>query len=418
MSRILIKNIRSLVQVEETPGAPVAGAAMKNLPVIENAWLAIEDDLIAAFGSMDDFPGITDWSGLQVIDANDESLVLPCWCDSHTHIVYAGSREGEFVDRINGLTYQEIAQRGGGILNSAAKLASASEDELVAGALQRIREIMAQGTGAVEIKSGYGLSLETELKMLRVIRRLKTESPIPVKATFLGAHAVPKTHTKEAYIDCIINEMLPAVAAENLADFCDVFCEANYFSKAETISILEAAKKHGLVPKVHAEQLSHAGGVEAGVETGAISVDHLEYVDANDIVLLKNSKTIPVVLPGAQFFLSLINPPARQMIDSGLPLAIASDYNPGSSPSGNMHLMLSLACVNYKITPAEAITAATINGAHAMGIGATHGSICVGKKANVFITKPINGFDFIPYAFGSDLVQMVIIDGKILVEKG
>lgn len=416
MSRILIKNIRSLVQVETTPGPPVAGAAMKNLPVVENAWLAIEDDLIAAFGPMDDFPGITDWTGLQVIDAN-EGLVLPCWCDAHTHIVYAGSREGEFVDRINGLTYQEIAQRGGGILNSAMRLALASENELLAGALGRIREIMAQGTGAVEIKSGYGLSLELELKMLRVIRRLKTESPIPVKATFLGAHAVPKTHTKAEYIDLLINTMLPAVAAEKLAEYCDVFCEANYFSKEETVAILNAARKHGLIPKVHAEQLSHSGGVEAGVETGAISVDHLEYVNENDMALLKNSTTIPVVLPGAQFFLSLINPPARQMIDAGLPLAIASDYNPGSSPSGNMNLMLSLACVNYKISPAEAINAATINGAHAMGLGETHGSICVGKKANVFITKPVPGYDFLPYAFGSDLIHTVIINGKITVDK-
>ncbi|TND08474.1 MAG: imidazolonepropionase [Bacteroidetes bacterium] len=416
-NKILVKNIRSLVQVEnDLPRKKVAGAEMKNLPCLHDAWLAVEDGLIADFGTMVDFPGITDWSGLQVIDAN-EGLVLPCWCDSHTHIVYAGSREGEFVDRINGLSYQEIAERGGGILNSAKKLAGASEDELFESAMQRIREVIAQGTGAIEIKSGYGLSLESELKMLRVIRRLKEKAPVPVKATFLGAHAVPKTHTKEAYIKLIIEEMLPAIAAEGLADYCDAFCENGYFSKAETGHIMEAAKKHGLVPKIHAEQLSHSGGVEAGVDCGAISVDHLEYVNENDIALLKKSNTMPVVLPGAQFFLSLINPPARQMIDAGLPLAIASDYNPGSSPSGNMNLMLSLACVNYKITPAEAINAATINGAYAMGLSETHGSIARGKAANFFITQPVPNYDFLPYAFGSDLVQAVIVGGKVVHEK-
>lgn len=411
--RLLVKNIRTLVQAEENGRrGKVAGAAMNELPCIQDAWLAVEDGLIADFGSMDEFPGISDWSGLEVIDAN-EGLLLPCWCDSHTHIVYAASREAEFVDRINGLSYQEIAQRGGGILNSAARLAEATEDELFEGAMARIREVILLGTGAIEIKSGYGLSVESELKMLRVIRRLKEAAPIPVKATFLGAHAVPRTHTKDEYVQLIIGELLPAVAAEGLADYCDVFCENGYFSKADTLAIMEAAKKHGLVPKIHAEQLSHSGGVEAGVACGAISVDHLEYVNENDIALLKDSATMPVVLPGAQFFLSLINPPARRMIDAGLPLAIASDFNPGSCPSGNMNLMLSMACVNYKMTPAEAIHAATINGAYAMGLSETHGSIARGKAANLLITKPIPNVAYLPYAFGMNLIETVIIQGEV-----
>lgn len=413
--KILIKNIKQLVQTEENPQVKVSGKDMKKLNVIDDAWLAIEDDKIAGFGKMNDWEGIADWTGLTIIDASDK-VVMPCWCDSHTHIVYAGSREGEFVDRINGLTYEQIFERGGGILNSAKKLHDASEEELVESAMKRLNEIIMQGTGAVEIKSGYGLSTEAELKMLRVIKKLKMLAPITIKATFLGAHAIPKEYQKSRrkYIDLLINEMMPKIAEEKLADYCDVFCEQNYFTKEETIEILTAGKKHGMTPKVHAEQLSNYGGVLAGVETGAISVDHLEFVGDKEIDALKNSETMPTILPGAAFFLSLPYPPARMMMDAGLPLAVASDFNPGSCPSGNMNLMLSLCCVQYKMTPEEAINAATINSAYAMGLSKTHGSIAVGKQANVFITKEIPGYAFIPYSFGSSLIETVIIGGKVI----
>jgi imidazolonepropionase len=413
--KILIKNIKQLVGVEEKPRIKVCGTDMKNLNCITDAWLALENDKIVGFGKMDDWEGITDWSNLTVIDASDK-LVLPSYCDSHTHIVYAGSREGEFVDRINGLTYEKIFERGGGILNSAKKLNEASEEELIQGALKRLDEIMLQGTGAVEIKSGYGLSVESELKMLRVIQKLKTLSPLTIKATFLGAHAVPAhlKNEKRKYIDIIINEMMPKIATEKLADYCDVFCEQNYFTKEETIEILKAGKKHGMKPKVHAEQLSNFGGTLAGVEVDAISVDHLEFVGEMEIKALKNSSTMPTVLPGAAFFLSLPLPPARKMIDAGLPVAIASDYNPGSSPSGNMSFMLSLCCVQYKMTPEEAINAATINSAYAMDLSATHGSIAIGKQANIFITKEIPSYAFIPYSFGNNLIETVIINGKVM----
>ncbi len=426
--KILIKNIKSLVQVEEKPRLKVSGAEMKKLSCLENAWLAIEEDKIADFGSMESFPGISDWSNLQVIDATDK-LVLPSWCDSHTHIVYAGNRESEFVDRINGMSYEEIAKRGGGILNSAKKLADTSEDELFNSAMKRIREVILLGTGAIEIKSGYGLSLETELKMLRVIKRIKEKAPIPVKATFLGAHAVPKNIStltgfenlsgllqKEKYIDLILKEMLPQIAKENLAEYCDVFCEQNYFTKEDTKKILSAANKLGLKGKVHAEQLSHTGGVEAGLDCNAISVDHLEFVNDNDIALLKRSETMPTILPGAQYFLCLQYPPARKMIDAGLAVAIASDYNPGSCPSGNMNFMVSHACVHYKLTPEEAINAATINSAYAMGLSKTHGSIAIGKQANIFITKEMPNYSFIPYSFANNLIETVIINGKLIIE--
>jgi imidazolonepropionase len=413
--RLLIKNIKSLVQVEENPQLKVAGEAMKKLNCIDNAWLAIEEDKIVGFGKMEDWEGISDWTGLSIIDATDK-FVFPCYCDSHTHIVYAGSRETEFVDRINGLTYEQIFERGGGILNSAKKLAAATEEELIESALNRLNEIMLQGTGAVEIKSGYGLSVEAELKMLRVIKKLKECSPLTIKATFLGAHAVPAEMKgdKRRYIDILINEMMPQIAKEKLADYCDVFCEQNYFTKEETIEILTAGKKYGMIPKVHAEQLSNYGGVLAGVEVGAISVDHLEYVGDKEIEALKKSETMPTILPGAAFFLSLPLPPARKMIDAGLAVAVATDYNPGSSPSGNMNFMLSLCCVQYKMTPEEAIHAATINSAYAMNLSQTHGSIAVGKKANVFITKEIPSYAFIPYAFGSNLVDTVIVNGKVV----
>ncbi|MEO6883764.1 MAG: imidazolonepropionase [Bacteroidia bacterium] len=411
--KILIKNIKSLVQVGEKSRLKVAGEEMKKLFSINDAWLAIEDDKIADFGSMKDFPGISDWSDLTVIDASGK-IIFPTWCDSHTHIVFAGSRETEFVDRINGLSYEEIAKRGGGILNSAKRLQDASEEELIESALIRLNEIMRQGTGAVEIKSGYGLTLASELKMLRVIKKLKTLSPLTIKSTFLGAHAIPKIfeNNRQSYIDLLINEMLPQIAEEKLADYCDVFCERNYFSKEETILILKAGIKHGLRPKVHANQLSNSGGVQAGVECNAISVDHLEYVDDEEINALINSETMPTVLPGAAFFLGLPFPPARKMIDAGLPLAVASDFNPGSSPSGNMNLMIALLCIQYKLTPEEAINAATINSAYAMDLSATHGSIGIGKKANIFITKPIPNYSFIPYSFGSNLVETVILNGK------
>jgi imidazolonepropionase len=413
--RLLIKNIKTLVQITEPDHTVVAGKAMKKLKTLDDAWLAIEGDKIAGFGRMEDWEGISDWTNLKVIDATGK-FVFPSWCDSHTHLVFAGSREGEFVDRINGLTYEEIASRGGGILNSSNRLKNAPEEELLAGAMERLNEIMLQGTGAVEIKSGYGLSLESELKMLRVIQKLKTLSPLTIKATFLGAHAVPAAYKgrKADYIKLLTEELMPAIQEENLADYCDVFCENNYFTPEETIHILEKGKKHRMIPKVHAEQLSNYGGVLAGVKCGAISVDHLEYVGEAEIEALKGSGTMPTILPGAAFFLSLPHPPARKMIDSGLSLALASDFNPGSSPSGNMNLMIAIACIQYRLTPEEAINAATLNSAYAMGLLETHGSICVGKKANVFITKEIPSIGFIPYAFGSNLVETVILNGKVI----
>lgn len=413
--RILIKNIKQLVQTEDNPRIKVIGKDMKSISCIDDAWLAIEDDKIAGFGKMDDWEGITDWTGLNVIDATDK-IVMPCYCDSHTHIVYAGSREGEFVDRINGLTYEQVFERGGGILNSSKKLKDASQGELIESALKRLNEIMLQGTGAVEIKSGYGLSVEAELKMLRVIKKLKALSPLTIKATFLGAHALPHEYKnrKSDYIKLLMNEIMPVIANEQLAEYCDVFCEQNYFTLEETIEILTAAKKYGMTPKVHAEQLSNYGGVMAGVAVGALSVDHLEFIGDNEINALRNSETMPTILPGAAFFLNLPLPPARKMIDAGLPLAIASDYNPGSCPSGNMNFMMSVCCIQYKMTPEEAINAATINSAYAMGLSKTHGSIAIGKQANVFITKEIPSYAFIPYSFGSNLIETVIINGEVV----
>lgn len=416
MSKILIKNIKKLMQLREEGVHRICGKQMADVPYLDDAWLAIDNGLIADYGSMSDFPGIEDWKGLEVIDAAGK-MVFPCWVDSHTHIVYAGSREQEFTDRIKGLSYEEIAKRGGGILNSAKKLRETSEEELIKQALPRLDEIIKQGTGAVEIKSGYGLSLESELKMLRVIRELKKLSPLTIKATFLGAHAVPMEYKadKRKYMDIVIKEMIPAVAEEKLAEFIDIFCEQNYFSFDETIEILETGKKYGLIAKVHAEQMSHHGGTAAGVQCGAISVDHLEFVNEKDIELLLPSSTMPTILPGAAYFVSLPNPPARQMIDSGLPLAIASDFNPGTSPTGNMNLMQSIACIQYKLTPAEAINASTINSAYAIRVEKELGSITIGKKANVFITKEIPSADFIAYSFGSNLVETVILNGKVVI---
>lgn len=415
MNRILIKNIHQLIQVREQTNEPIKGKELDIVPAIENAWLAIDDGIIADYGKMEDFPGISDWKGLEIIDA-DGKLILPAWVDSHTHIVYAGSREGEFGDRIRGLTYEQIAQRGGGILNSAQKLKNASEEDLIEQALVRCNEIISQGTGTVEIKSGYGLYPDSELKMLRVIRELKKLTPLTIKSTFLAAHAVPTEfkQSKVAYIDLIINETLPKVAEEKLADFIDVFCEQNYFTPEESIQILNAGKKYGLIPKVHAEQMSNYGGVLAGVKCGAISVDHLEYVQQKEIDALLNSNTIPTILPGAAYFLSLPNPPARQMIDAGLPLAVASDFNPGSSPSGNMNLMQSICCIQYKMTPNECLNSATINSSFAMNVQQEVGSITIGKKANLIITKKMNSLDMIAYSFGSNPVDKMILNGKII----
>lgn len=411
-TRLLIKNIKTLVQVREADCLKVNGTDMKELPCIDNAWMAIDNGVIADYGLMEDFPGIEDWKGLEIIDASGK-LILPCYADSHTHIVYAGNREGEFVDRINGLSYEEIFRRGGGILNSASRLKDASEQELFEQAMVRLKEVIAQGTGSIEIKSGYGLSVESELKMLRVIKRIKDLNLIPVKATFLGAHALPLEYKndKQGYINLIVNEMLPAIASEKLADYIDVFCEQNYFTAQETEYILNAGKKHGLIPKVHAEQLSHFGGIQAGIACGAISVDHLEFCNDTDIELLKQCDTMPTVLPGAAFFLSLPLPPARKMIDAGLAVAFASDFNPGSSPSGNMNFMMSLGCVQYKLTPEEVINACTINSAYAMNLSHEVGSITIGKKANFFITQPISSYAFIPYSFGSNLIESVYLNG-------
>jgi imidazolonepropionase len=413
MQKLLLKNIKSLVSVYETAPQKLKGTDMKHLPVIENAWLACENGLIADFGSMATFPGISDWKDLEVIDCSDK-IVMPCFADSHTHIVYAGNREQEFVDRINGLSYEDIAKRGGGILNSAKKLRETSEDEIFNQSKERLREIILQGTGAVEIKSGYGLDLESELKMLRVIRRLKELNWIPVRSTFLGAHAVPLEfkNNKQGYIDLVIREMLPVIEKEKLARFIDVFCEKGYFDEFETREILEAGKKYGLTPKVHAEQLSHSNGIKTAVNSGAISVDHLEFCNDNDIEILKASDTMPTILPGAALFLSLQLPPARKMIDAGLPVAFASDYNPGSSPSGNMKLMMSLACIQYSLTPEEAINATTVNSAYAMDLQHEVGTITPGKRANLIITKKISSYGYLPYAFGSDLIEEVIINGR------
>ena len=410
--KILIINIKELIQVRENGILKVSGAEMKELPTIKNAYLLIENNIISDYGEMKNCPTISVDS---TIDATSK-MVLPTWCDSHTHIVYAGNREQEFVDRINGMTYEEIANRGGGILNSAKKLNETSEEELYNQSKKRLEEVMKMGTGAVEIKSGYGLSVEGELKMLRVIQKLKANYPIEIKATFLGAHAFP-TELKEnhqGYIDILINEMLPAIANENLADFIDVFCESGYFSVSETEQIMEAGNKFGLVSKIHVNQFNAIGGVKAAVNNKALSVDHLEIMNHDDIEVLKNSDTMPVALPSCSYFLGIPYTTARSIIEAGLPFALATDFNPGSSPSGNMNFVVATACIKMKMTPEEAINAATINGAYAMDISKTHGSITVGKKANIIITKPINSIYELPYAFGSNLIDSVFIEGNIV----
>lgn len=410
MKKVLIKNIKGLLQVGEAIPAVVKGQQMNNLPMIENAFLALEDSMVVAYGSMDEWGGIEDWRDLEIIDAAGK-YVLPAFCDSHTHTVFAKSREEEFVDRIKGLSYEEIALKGGGILNSANKLALLSEDELFEDALKRIQQLIAYGTGALEIKSGYGLSVEAELKMLRVIKRLKEKADISIKATFLGAHAFPKEFKENhrGYIDLIIHEMLPKIAAENLADYIDVFCERNYFSVEEMEEILVAGAKFGLTPKVHVNQFSVLGGVQKAIELGALSVDHLEELSAEDIQALKNSSCIATLLPSCSHFISIPFGNARALINENVPVALASDFNPGTTPTGNMSVVWSLACIKLKMTPEEALNALTVNGAYAMGLSETHGKIALGRQSPLLITKEIPSIAYIPYAFGDQLIERILV---------
>jgi imidazolonepropionase len=409
---ILITNIKQLLQVHQHNVTLVKGAAMKTLPLIENAYLYIEHDTIIEYGPMNDCSGI---SAETTIDATGK-IVLPSWCDSHTHIVYAGDRTSEFVDRINGLTYAEIANNGGGILNSAKVLQETSEEDLYQQSIKRLSELIKMGTGAVEIKTGYGLTVAAELKMLKVIKRIKQDSLAKIIPTLLAAHAIPKEYRskKQDYIKLIIEELIPKAAKLNIAHYIDVFCEEGYFDIKDTEAILKAGLEHHLRPKIHVNQFNSLGGVALGVKHNALSVDHLEELNALDIEALKNCDTIPVALPGCSFFLSIPYTPARQLIDAGLPLAIATDYNPGSAPSGNMNFVVSAACVKLKLTPEEAINAATINGAYAMGISNMYGSITRGKKANLIITKPLHHYSEIPYAFAHNPVEQVILNGQLV----
>ena len=411
--KIVIKNIAELIQTEEFPRKWVSGKDMSHINTIKDAFLEVENVIITLFGSMEDWAGIEDWNNTEIIDA-EGGMVFPTYCDSHTHLVFAASREGEFVDRINGLSYAEIAQRGGGILNSADKLQNASEDELFEDALARLNELVQMGTGAIEIKSGYGLTLDAELKMLRVIKRLKENTDVTIKATFLGAHALPKEYkdNKDGYMDLVINEMLPIVAKEGLADFVDIFCEDGYFTVEDTKNLLTAANKLGLQSKTHVNQFNAIGGVKASVDLGALSVDHLEEMAEEDYEALKGSNCMPTILPSCSFFLRIPYGPAKRMIEEGLPVALATDYNPGSTPSGNMNFVASLGCIQLKMTPEEVINATTINTAYAMGIEKDLGSVCVGKKANLFITKPIPSYAYLPYSFGHNVIDKVMINGK------
>ena len=407
---LLIKNIKQLLQVRKSDVKILSGNQMKELPSISDAYLLIENETIKDFGPMKQCPEI---ENAKIIDATGKT-VLPTWCDSHTHLVYAGNREQEFVDRINGLSYEEIANRGGGILNSAKKLNAMSEDQLYQESKVRLEEVMRLGTGAIEIKSGYGLTVEGELKMLRVIKKLSEDFPVAVKATFLGAHAFP-TEFKEnhqGYIDLLCNELMPKISEEKLADYVDVFCETGYFSVEETMRIMECGKKYGLTPKIHVNQFTIIDGIKAAVEAGALSVDHLEVLNEKDIEALRGSKTIAVALPSCSYFISIPYTPARTIIDAGLPLAIATDFNPGTTPSGNMNFVVATACIKMKMTPEEAINAATVNGAYAMGLEESHGSITVGKKANIIITKEIASYYELPYSFGSNLIDQVYINGS------
>jgi imidazolonepropionase len=415
---LLIRNIKSLLLTENEPRPFAAGSNMAEMSSLENAWLYIAGGKIAGFGLMDDpeLAKIVESNpGLHNISAEGK-LVMPAFCDSHTHLVYAGSRELEYMDKIRGLSYEEIARRGGGILNSAALLQATPEEELYKQSLYRVREIMKLGTGAVEIKSGYGLSTEAELKMLRVIRRLRETTPIDIKATFLGAHSFPLAFREDPdrYVDLVVEEMIPAVAEEGLADFIDVFCERGFFTVPQTERILEAGIGRGLKPKIHANELDFSGGIQTGVKYRALSVDHLEFTGENEIQSLLGSGTMPTLLPGASFFLGLKYAPARKMMEAGLPIALASDFNPGSSPSGDMKFIMSLGCIQLRMLPEEVLHAVTINTAYAMGLQETHGTICRGKKANVIITREVPGLAYLPYAYGSDLIDTVILGGEIL----
>lgn len=415
--RLLIFNIKKLVQVEDEPRMLVAGKDMATVNTIDNAFLLIKGDVIEDFGPMEKLEKLRQ-EGLHIEKGIDAAgrMVFPSFCDSHTHLVYAGSREIEYVDKIKGLSYEEIAKRGGGILNSAKLLHATSEEELYLQAMERIHEIIGLGTGAVEIKSGYGLTVQDELKMLRVVKRIQKTSPIIVKSTFLGAHAVPTEYKgrQGEYVDHIINEMLPLVAAEDLADYIDVFCDKGFFTEEETERMLMAGIKHGMRGKIHANELANSGGIQVGVKYNALSVDHLEFTGPDEIKCLLDSETMPTILPGAAFFLGMEYPPVRKMIEAGLPVAMASDYNPGSSPSGDMKFVMSLGCVMMKMTPEEVINATTINSAYAMGVSDVVGSIARGKIANVFITKPISTIEFMPYAYTAKLVDKVILKGKVI----
>ena len=409
--KTLYINIAELLQVRDRNVTLLKGREMNILPRLQDAFLLVEDDMIADFGEM----RYVDTGAADTIVDLEGKSVLPTWIDSHTHIVYAGNREQEFVDRINGLTYEEIARKGGGILNSAKRLQETSEEELYEQSRQRLEQVIAQGTGAIEIKSGYGLTKEAELKMLRVIRRLKQEYPVAVKATFLGAHAVPAAfkNNREGYMDLVINEILPQVAEEQLADYIDIFCEEGYFTVADMERLLEAAAPYELPAKVHVNQFHITGGIEAAVKHKALSVDHLEVFNDKDLEALKNSDTMPVALPLCSFFISIPYTPARKIIDAGLPLAIASDYNPGTAPSGNMNLVVATSCIKMKMTPEEAINAATVNAAYAMGLSKTHGSITKGKKASFIITREIPSYGYLPYDFGNTNIDQVILEGKV-----
>jgi len=412
--KTLIKNISELVQVEYQIRKWVSGSEMSKIDTIKDGFIEIQDGIITAFGSMDQWTGIDDWNNTEIIDANG-GIVFPSYCDSHTHLVFAGNRENEWEQRIKGASYEDIAKNGGGILNSAKKLQETSEDELLKKTLQRAKEVMKMGTGAIEIKSGYGLTIESELKMLRVIKRLKKLSPLTIKATFLGAHAIPQEYktNKSAYLDLIIDKMLPQIAKEQLAEYIDIFCEEGYFSVEDTERLLEAAQSYGLIPKTHVNQFTIQGGVKASIKYKALSVDHLEIMNEEDIEVLKGSECMPTLLPSCSFFLGIPYGPAKKLIENDLPVALATDYNPGSSPSGNMNFVASLGCIRMGMTPEEVINATTINTAYAMGLSQELGSIAVGKKANLFITKPITSYAFIPYSFGHQYIDKIIINGKI-----
>ena len=408
----LVKNISCLAGIEYQPKPRLQGKEMATFNTIDNAWLLIEDGRIAQFGSIaDGMPPISDIDN--TIDA-EGGMVLPSWCDSHTHIVYAGSREREFADKINGLSYEEIAKRGGGILNSADLLHNTSEDDLYRQAMTRLDEVIRKGTGCIEIKSGYGLNLEDELKMLRVIQRMKESSPAKIVSTFLGAHAVARGMSQDEYVELIINEMIPEVGRQRLADFVDVFCDRGFFTTNDTARILEAAATWGMRPKIHADELASSGGVEIGVKHNALSVDHLESMTVDEIDILRDSNTMPTLLPGTSFFLNMPYGKGRKMIDAGLGVAIASDYNPGSTPSGDMKFVISLACIKMRLLPNEALNAATINGAFAMGESKNYGSIAKGKVANFFITTPLPSVDYIPYAYTTPIVKKVVLGGKVV----